>query len=173
MVPLIPLFWTSGDVSSGFQATVGRFHWYPCLGVLMTSPLGFKPEWAGICDVHCPRFTSGATPVDLSMVSMAAGRSFPHAIHYRWIKFSTDTPSHYFNPFHDLGTLFMGGGGFSLFITRMTIQELYYWWLVNVTLVVAFDFFTKIFQRWWDLWMLFCRSVTVGWVVRILKPYLL
>ena len=129
---------------------------------MMTSPLGFKPEWTGICDVH-----------SLSMAIMAAGRCFPPAVHYRWINFSTDTPSHYFNPFHDLGTLFMGGGAFSLFITRMTIQEVYYWWLLSVTLVVAFDFFTKIFQRWWDLWMLFCHSVTVGWVVRILKPYLL
>ena len=32
--PLIPLFWTSGDICPGF-------HWYPCFGLLVTSALGF------------------------------------------------------------------------------------------------------------------------------------
>ena len=34
--------------------------------------------------------------------------------------------------------------------------------LVRVTLVVTFDFLSQNFQRWWDLWVLFCHSVTVG-----------
>ena len=95
----------------------------------MTSPLGFKPEWAGICDVH-----------SLSMAIMAAGRCFPPAVHYRWINFSTDTPSHYFNPFHDLGTLFMGGGAFSIVHYKNDNSGSLLWWLLSVTLVVAFDF---------------------------------
>ena len=47
--PLIPLFWTSGDVYPGFQSQSG----YPCLHA-------FLP----VCN-KIPRFTSAATPADL------------------------------------------------------------------------------------------------------------
>ena len=57
--PLIPLFWTSGDVSSGFQSQ-SRFclirTWRRC-----TSNI-----------THSLRFTSGAAPADLLAASMAA-----------------------------------------------------------------------------------------------------
>ena len=56
---LIPLFWTSGDVSSGFQSQSGFYlirSWRRC-----TSNV-----------THFLRFTSGATPADLLAVSMAA-----------------------------------------------------------------------------------------------------
>ena len=45
--PLIPLFWTSGDVSSGFQTRVGS----------ALFALG-----RGICNIRSLRFTSGVTP---------------------------------------------------------------------------------------------------------------
>ena len=62
MEPLIPLFWTSGDFSSGFQSMEIR----PALLALDR----------GAFDV-CPlRFISGATPADLLVVSLAAGH-FP------------------------------------------------------------------------------------------------
>ena len=54
--PLIPLFKTSGDICGGFQSQGG----FPRLHVLMPACNGFH------------RFTSGATPVDLFMASMAA-----------------------------------------------------------------------------------------------------
>ena len=62
-------------------------HWYPCFGFLVTSPLGFKARvgfcliryfCGGECNVHSPRFTSGATLADL----LAAGAqpvTSPHA----------------------------------------------------------------------------------------------
>ena len=62
--PLVPLFWISGDVSSGFQSQ-SRF----CL---------IRYFCGGECNVHSPRFTSGATLADL----LAAGAqpvTSPHA----------------------------------------------------------------------------------------------
>ena len=53
--PLVPLFWISGDVSSGFQSQSGF-----CLICYFCG---------GECNVHSPRFTSGATLADL----LAAG----------------------------------------------------------------------------------------------------
>ena len=49
--PLVPLFWISGDVSSGFQSQSGF-----CL---------IRYFCGGECNVHSPRFTSGATLADL------------------------------------------------------------------------------------------------------------
>ena len=52
---LVPLFWISGDVSSGFQSQSGFwFIHYFC---------------GGKCNIHSPRFTSSATLADL----LAAG----------------------------------------------------------------------------------------------------
>ena len=62
--PLVPLFWISGDVSSGFQSQSGY-----CL---------IRYFCGGECNVHSPRFTSGATLADL----LAAGTqpvTSPHA----------------------------------------------------------------------------------------------
>ena len=62
--PLVPLFWISGDVSSGFQSQSGF-----CL---------IRYFCGGECNVHSPRFTSGATLADL----LAAGTqlvTYPHA----------------------------------------------------------------------------------------------
>ena len=53
--PLVPLFWTSGDVSYGFQSQSGQSYSY----------------LAGVCVTHYPRFTSGVTSADLSAASMA------------------------------------------------------------------------------------------------------
>ena len=64
MGPLVPLFWISGDVSSGFQSQSGF-----CLICYFCG---------GECNVHSPRFTSGATLADL----LAAGAqpvTSPHA----------------------------------------------------------------------------------------------
>ena len=58
MGPLIPLFGTSGDVSSGFQSQSGQPYSYSCL--------------AKVYLLHSLRFTSGVTPVDLLAASMAA-----------------------------------------------------------------------------------------------------
>ena len=53
-------------------------HWYPCFGILVTSPLGFKARVGSAlfnffcsseCNVHFPRFTSGATCADLLAAS--------------------------------------------------------------------------------------------------------
>ena len=68
--PLVPLFWISGDVSSGFQSQSGF-----CL---------IRYFCGGECNVHSPRFTSGATLADL----LAAGH-FPTCM-YRggtWLGF--------------------------------------------------------------------------------------
>ena len=62
--PLIPLFWISGDVSSGFHSQSGF-----CL---------IRYFCRGEYNVHSPRFTSGATLADL----LAAGEQLvtsPHA----------------------------------------------------------------------------------------------
>ena len=62
--PLVPLFWISGDVSSGFQSQSGF-----CL---------IRYFCGGKCNVHSPRFTSGVTLADL----LAAGEqpvTSPHA----------------------------------------------------------------------------------------------
>ena len=65
MGPLIPLFWTSDDVSSGFKARVG-------------SAL-FKLSGGKHCYVtHSLRFTSGVTPADLLVASMVTEPSLPH-----------------------------------------------------------------------------------------------
>ena len=67
MGPLIPLFWTSGDVSPGFQSQ----------GALSPATNEFL------------RFTSGATPADCIEVSMAAEpfRS-TYLVEVRGIKYS-------------------------------------------------------------------------------------
>ena len=62
--PLIPLFWTSGDVSSGFQSQNGQ----PYLHLL----------GGGIYVICFPRFTSGVTPADLLAASMAAEHTCDH-----------------------------------------------------------------------------------------------
>ena len=62
MGPLIPLFWTSGDVSSGFQSQSGQ-------------PYSSCVE---ACVTCCLRFTSGVIPADLLVASMAAELSLPH-----------------------------------------------------------------------------------------------
>ena len=54
--PLIPLFWNSGDVCPGFKHQVGFPHLYALL-----------PLYNGLL-----RFTSGVTPADLLVASMAA-----------------------------------------------------------------------------------------------------
>ena len=56
MGPLIPLFWTSGYVSSGFQSQSGLP--YLCL--------------VEVCVTHYLRFTSGARSANLLMACMAA-----------------------------------------------------------------------------------------------------
>ena len=57
MGPLIPLFWTSGDVSSGFQSQSGQ-------ATLFT----FGED---IYVTHGLRFTSGVTPAYLLAASIA------------------------------------------------------------------------------------------------------
>ena len=57
-------------------------YWYPCFGLLVMSPLGFKARVGsallalgrGVCVTCSLRFTSGATPADLLAASMAAKR---------------------------------------------------------------------------------------------------
>ena len=63
MGPLIPLFWTSGDVSSGFKARVGCLI-QACGGIHVTCSL---------------RFTPGVIPTDLLAASMAAKPSLSDA----------------------------------------------------------------------------------------------
>ena len=58
MGPLIPLFWTSDDVSPGFQSQGGS------LACVVLSPAYHE----------FLRFTSGTTPADCIEVSMVAGR---------------------------------------------------------------------------------------------------
>ena len=66
MGPLIPLFWTSGDVSSEFQSQSE-------LAALFT--LG-----RGICVTCSQKFTSGATPANVLVVSMVAKPFFCMAL---------------------------------------------------------------------------------------------
>ena len=56
MGPLIPLFWTSGDVSCGFQSQ----SWKPYL---------YLAEGRGVCVICSLRFTSGMTPADLLVIA--------------------------------------------------------------------------------------------------------
>ena len=56
--PLVPLFWISGDISSGFQSQSGF-----CFICFCRSK----------CNVHSLRSTSGAKPTNLLIASMAAG----------------------------------------------------------------------------------------------------
>ena len=63
MGPQIPLFWTSGAVSSGFQSQSGPALFELGRGVPVTCSL---------------RFTSDVTPADLLAASMAAEPSLPH-----------------------------------------------------------------------------------------------
>ena len=42
-----------------------------------------------------------------------------------------------------------------------------FWWLVRVTLVVAFDFLLQHFGSWSDIWMVLYHSVKAGSVVGI------
>ena len=76
-------------------------HWYPCFGFLVTSPLGLKARvgsalfpifCGGECNVHSPRFTSGATLADLLVASSAAGH-FPTCISRggTWLRFERAT----------------------------------------------------------------------------------
>ena len=66
---------------------IGGGHWYPCFGFLVTSPLGFKARvgsalftfCGGKCNVHSPRFTSGATLADLLEASTQPVLS-PHTV---------------------------------------------------------------------------------------------
>ena len=62
--PLVPLFWISGDISSGFQSQSGF-----CL---------IRYFCGGECNVHSPRFTSGATLADL-LVACAQPVTSSHA----------------------------------------------------------------------------------------------
>ena len=64
MGPLIPLFGTSGDVSSGFQSQSGF-----CL--IRT----WRRHTSNV--TYSLRFTSGAAPADLLVASMAAGPISP------------------------------------------------------------------------------------------------
>ena len=56
--PLIPLFWTSGDVSSGFQSQSGQ-------------PYTHLVDAYVMYDVDSLRFTSGSTPANILTASMA------------------------------------------------------------------------------------------------------
>ena len=42
-----------------------------------------------------------------------------------------------------------------------------YWWLVRVTLVVAFDFLPQNFGRWGNLRVVLSHSMNAGSVVRV------
>ena len=67
--PLVPLFWISGDVSSGFQSQ-SEF----CL---------IRYFCRGECNVHSPRFTSGATLADLFPTCMCRDGT--------WLRFERET----------------------------------------------------------------------------------
>ena len=75
--PLVPLFWISGDVSSGFQSQSGF-----CLICYFCG---------GECNVHSPRFTSGATLADLLVAGMQLVTS-PHA--YAEVGLGSDSNVH-------------------------------------------------------------------------------
>ena len=63
MGPLIPLFWTSGDISLGFKARVD-----PLLACFL------------VCAQRIPEITSGVTPADLLAASMVASH-VPYMLH--------------------------------------------------------------------------------------------
>ena len=67
--PLVPLFWTSGDVCSGYQSQSGQ-------------PYSHLAEVYMICS---RRFISGATPFPVYMASIAAGH-FPHLTEIQNVK---------------------------------------------------------------------------------------
>ena len=60
-------------------------HWYPCFGLLVTSPMGFKARvgsalfalGGGVRNIHSLWFTSGATPLPVYNASIAASH-LPH-----------------------------------------------------------------------------------------------
>ena len=56
---LIPLFWTSGDISSGFQNQSGQPYSHLAKAYM----------------IHSLKFTSGATPLPVYMASIAASCS--------------------------------------------------------------------------------------------------
>ena len=60
--PLILLFQTSGDISSGFQSQ---------------SRKPYSQFGGGVCGICSVRFTCGATPLPVHMASIVAGY-FPH-----------------------------------------------------------------------------------------------
>ena len=72
MGPLIPLFATSGDISSGFQIQSGQPYSHLVEAYMM------HVHGGGIHDACSLRFTSGATPADLLMASMVASCCSPH-----------------------------------------------------------------------------------------------
>ena len=63
MGPTICLFGLLGMSSPGFKGRAGRL---------------FTP-YRGACDARSPRFTSGVTPTNLLVASMAAGHFSSHA----------------------------------------------------------------------------------------------
>ena len=74
MGPLIPLFWTSGNVCPGFQHQGGSLACFLAWVIL--------------------RFTSGVIPVNCKGVSMAAKPFDPHAcrcVHKHWWRFGART----------------------------------------------------------------------------------
>ena len=50
------------------------FLWDPCFGLLVMSPIGYKARVGSLIRAwqRCMRFTSGVTPADLLLASMAA-----------------------------------------------------------------------------------------------------
>ena len=73
--PLVPLFWISGDISSGFQSQSGFYFIDFFCG--------------GKCNVHSLRFTSSATCANLLAAGMQSITS-PHACAYyggTWLGF--------------------------------------------------------------------------------------
>ena len=57
-------------------------HWYPCFGLLVTSPLGFKARVGsalGVRNMHSLRFTSGGTPFAGVYCQHSSQSPSPHA----------------------------------------------------------------------------------------------
>ena len=73
--PLVPLFWISGDVSSGFQSQSGF-----CL---------IRYFCGGECNVHSPRFTSGGTLANLLAAGMLPVTSHMHVQRWDLARFRT------------------------------------------------------------------------------------
>ena len=92
-------------------------YWYPCFGLLVVSPLGFKALFtlgAGVCVTHSLTITYGATPTGLLVASMAAklissmylwpgtgGARMGDLSHYRqtpyWLSYADSAWLHYVN----------------------------------------------------------------------------